>query len=448
MTALWTADALLAATGGVMATPFEVTGISIDTRSLQPGDLFVALQGETDGHVHVAEALRRGAAGALVHQDMNGPVLRVPDTMAALQALGRTGRARFQGRMMAVTGSVGKTTTKEMLRACLTAFGPTHAAAASYNNHWGVPLTLARLPADATFCVAEIGMNHPGEVLPLAQMVAPHVAIITLIAAAHIGHLGSLEAIADEKASLLDALPPDGVAVLPAEDAFFQRLADRAGSRVIRTFGTGGEAGVRILSSSEDVLADVRGVPVRFHLAAKGAHMARNAAAALAACAALGLDPVRAAAALDGFAPVTGRGQFRSLPSGITLLDESYNASTASVRAALAVLRELPGRRVAVLGDMLELGIFGPGEHAKLAEPVADSAELLFACGPLMRHLYQEVPFSQRGGYALDSASLVPLVEAGLRAGDTVLVKGSLGSQMRVVVTALEGRAPGGLGLC
>ncbi len=443
---LWTADALLAATGGVMATPFAATGVSIDTRTLEPGDLFVALEAQTDGHAHVAEAFRRGAAGALVHQDLDGPTLRVSDTMAALQALGRAGRARFQGRLVAVTGSVGKTTTKEMLRACLSAFGPTHASAASYNNHWGVPLTLARLPADAEFCVAEIGMNHPGEILPLAQMAAPHVALITLIAAAHIGHMGSIEAIADEKASLLEALPPDGVAVLPAGDVFFERLAERAGTRVIRTFGTGGGAGVRVLSSSEDVLADVRGTPVRFRLAARGAHMAMNAAAALAVCAALGLDPVAAAAALDGFVPVSGRGQLRTLPAGITLLDESYNASTASIRAALEVLREVPGRRVAVLGDMLELGEFGPAEHAKLAGPVADGAELLYACGPLMRHLYDQVPAPQRGGYAADSSLLVPLLTAGLRAGDAVLVKGSLGSRMRVIVTELEGLQPGSLG--
>ncbi len=441
----WTAPELLAATGGVMAIPFEATGISIDTRTLQPGDLFVALQGETDGHAHVAEAFRRGASGALVHQDMDGATLRVPDTLAGLQALGRAGRARFQGRMVAVTGSVGKTTTKEMLRAALSAFGPAHAAEASYNNHWGVPLTLARLPPDAMFCVAEIGMNHPGEIAPLAAMVAPHVALITTIAATHIGHMGSLDAIADEKAALLAALAPDGVGVLPAESPFFDRMAARAPGRVIRTFGSTGLAGVRLLSSTEDVIADVRGVPVRFRLAARGAHMAMNAAAALAVCAALGLDPVRAAAALDGFAPVSGRGQLRTLPGGITLLDESYNASGASVRAALAVLRDLPGRRVAVLGDMLELGSFGVAEHLKLAEAVADSVETLYACGPLMRNLYDAVPSALRGAYAADSVALAPMVRAGLQPGDTVLVKGSLGSNMRAVVSEL-GQRPGGLG--
>lgn len=446
----WTAPELLAATGGTMAVSFDATGISIDTRTLQPGDLFVALQGETDGYAHVADAFRRGAAGALVHRDTpdtDGPTLRVPDTLLGLQALGRAGRARFQGRMVAVTGSVGKTTTKEMLRTALSAFGPTHAADASYNNHWGVPLTLARLPPDAMFCVAEIGMNHPGEIAPLADMAAPHVALITLIASAHIGHMGSLEAIADEKAALLAALPPDGVAVLPAESPYLERMAAFAPGRVIRTFGTSGLAGVRLLSSTEDVLADVRGTPVRFRLAARGKHMAMNAAAALAVCAALGLDPVRAAAALDGFAPVSGRGKLRVLDGGVTLMDESYNASPASVQAALAVLRELPGRRVAVLGDMLELGRFGPSEHLKLAEAVVRSAETLFACGPLMRHLYDAVPAALRGGYAADSPTLAPLVAGGVQAGDAVLVKGSLGSAMRVVVRALElGQRPGGLG--
>jgi UDP-N-acetylmuramoyl-tripeptide--D-alanyl-D-alanine ligase len=214
---MWTAADLVTATGGAMAVPFGATGVSIDTRTLQPGDLFVALAGENgDGHDHVATALAAGASGALVHRWMPGATLLVEDTLAALWALGRFARARFTGRMVAVTGSVGKTTTKEMLRIILSAAGPTHAAVASYNNHWGVPLTLARMPPDAAFAVAEIGTNHPGEIAPLARMVRPHVNVITAVAAAHIGFFGSIEAIANEKASIAAGLEPGGISVLPS----------------------------------------------------------------------------------------------------------------------------------------------------------------------------------------------------------------------------------------
>ena len=450
MTALWTSHALVSATGGTASRPFTATGVSIDSRTVQPGDLFVALVGSTDGHGHVLDALKRGAAGAVVH-DASGldsaPLLVVDDTFAALHALGRAGRARFGGQMVAVTGSVGKTTTKEMLRTALSAFGATHAAEASYNNHWGVPLTLARLPADAAYCVAEIGMNQAGEILPLAQMVQPHVAVITAIAGVHIGHLGSLEAIADEKAAILQALLPGGFGVLPADSAFLGRMQDSAPPFERRTFGLAEDADVRLLHGTDGVEAMVDGVPVRFRIAAPGAHMAMNAAAALAVCGALGLDPVRAAAALDGFAAVGGRGAQRRIRGGaVLLLDESYNASPVSVRAALDVLRELPGRRVAVLGDMLELGTFGPAEHAGLAPDVVASADVLFACGPQMRGLYDTVPAGLRGAHAVDSVALAPVVAHAVLPGDAVLVKGSLGSRMRHVTAALEGLLPGGSG--
>ena len=446
MTELWTADGLRAGTGGTFRRPFAASGVSIDTRTLQPGDLFVALRGDTDGHAFVMDALARGAAGAMVHRTDglpdDAPLLVVDDTLAGLHALGRAGRARFTGKLLAVTGSVGKTTTKEMLRAALSAFGPTHAAEASYNNHWGVPLTLARLPADAAFCIAEIGMNHAGEIAPLARLAGPHVAIVTAVASAHIGHLGSLEAIADEKASVLQGLEPGGIAVLPSDSPFLARMAAAAPGRVI-TFGRTERADAQLLRI-DPVQASILGKHVEFSLAAPGEHMALNAVAALAACAALGLDVAVAAAALATFRPIAGRGMQRRVRGGdILLLDESYNASSASVRAALGVLAALPGRRVAVLGDMLELGEFGPAEHAGLAPDVAASADLLYACGPLMRHLYNGVPARQRGAHVRDSVALAPLVAAAVRPGDAVLVKGSLGSRMRLVVTALEGQLSG-----
>jgi UDP-N-acetylmuramoyl-tripeptide--D-alanyl-D-alanine ligase len=452
MTALWTAAALTQATGGVMTTPFDANGVSIDTRSLRPGDLFVALQGTSDGHAHVTAALEAGAAGVMVSRmdaaPEGAPALLVLDTLDGLTALGRAGRARFQGRVIAVTGSVGKTTTKEMLRTTLSAFGPAHAAEASYNNHWGVPLTLARLPPDAAFCIAEVGMNNPGEILPLALLASPHVAVITTIGSAHIGHMGSIEAIAEEKATLLDGMAPGGEGVLPADSEFLARLALHAPGRTL-TFGRASAADAHVVSmdlapEGTTVQAIVGGQAIAFCLAAPGAHLAVNALAVLAACHALGLDLTRAAAALERFEPGPGRGQQRRIRDGsVVLLDESYNASTASVRAALDVLRILPAaRRVAVLGDMRELGSFAQDEHASLASDVARSADLLYACGPLTRILFDRVPPSLRGAHTDDAESLAPIVSAAIRPGDAVLVKGSLGSRMRVVVSALDAPVP------
>ena len=463
MTPLWTAEALQAATAGAMPRPFAATGISIDTRSVQPGDLFIALQGTTDGHAHAAAALAKGAAGVLVARTdglpADAPILLVPDTLAALTALGRAGRARFSGRVVAVTGSVGKTTTKEMLRTALSAFGPTHAAEASYNNHWGVPLTLARLPASAAFAVIEIGMNNPGEIAPLAALAAPHAAIITTVAPTHIGHLGSLDAIAVEKATLLDHLTEGGVAVIPSQqqliaglDPASDALSSAGAIHAILThhvkglrlvFGPGGDVHATGMSpdgTGTAVAATVAGKPVEFRISAPGAHMVANALATLAACQALGLDAARAAAALAAFAPLRGRGARRQL-GDILLLDESYNASAASVRAALDVLRLTPAsRRIAVLGDMLELGDFAPTEHAGLAPAVAGAADLLYACGPLTRSLFDRVPPALRAHHADDAEALAPIVAAAARPGDAILVKGSLGSRMRVVVSALESR--------
>ena len=447
---LWTAAALVAATGGAMPKPFAATGMSIDTRTLRPGDLFIALQGTTDGHAHAAAALDKGASGVMVCDSSvvpaGAPALIVADTLAGLTALGRAGRARFRGQVVAVTGSVGKTTTKEMLRTLLSAFGPTHAAEASYNNHWGVPLTLARLPETAAFCVAEIGMNNPGEILPLARLAAPHVAVITMVSTAHIGHLGSLAAIVAEKASLFGGLVPDGIAVLPAAGAHAVALRARAPGAVL-TFGDDGDV-TAVLTDADaggtTITARTGGADLRFRLAAPGAHMVANALAALAVATALDLDLARAAAALEAFAPGAGRGQQRHICDGtVLLLDESYNASTASVEAALDVLRLLPAaRRIAVLGDMLELGTFAESEHVALAPAVARAADLLYACGPLTRALFDRVPSALRAHHADTAETLAPIVAAAVRPGDAVLVKGSLGSRMRAVVRALEDAGP------
>ena len=453
MTALWTRDELEAATGGKFAGPCTpvVTGISIDTRTLAAGDLFVALKGDnSDGHAHIAIALEKGAAAVLVH-DTTGctdpRLLVVADTLKGLQALAHAARMRFTGKMVAVTGSVGKTTTKDMLRLSLGALGPSHAAEASYNNHWGVPLTLARLPREAAFCISEIGMNHPGEILPLASMVRPDIAVITTIGSAHLGYMGSVDAIAQEKAELITALPTGGVAIVP-DDAhgqpFFTAAARQANATLWHT-GLKRDSFVHLSSlksvdGGSQFTAHVgsRSVPVTLH--APGTHLARNALTALAVCAALGGDLHKAAHALASFRPGKGRGALAHIAGGaVTLLDESYNASSASIRAALDVLRHLPAtRRIAVLGDMRELGDFSLSEHQALAQPAAAGADLVFCCGPHMKSLFDALPKTAQGAWAQDAATLAPLVCAALRKGDAVLVKGSLGSRMRDVIMALN----------
>ena len=456
MSPLWTAADLQEATGGAFAHPFVATGVSIDTRTLRPGDLFIALRGDSsDGHAHVAAAIAKGAAGAMVHQDVPGieALLIVDDTLAGLTRLGAFARARFLGQTVAVTGSVGKTTTKEMLRVALAAYGPAHAAVASYNNHWGVPLTLARLPRDAAFCVVEIGMNHAGEIAPLARLAHPHVVIVTTVEAAHIGHLGAMAAIADEKAAIMTGLTQGGTAVLPLDSPWFARLRDRAGAARVMSFGESPGAGARLAEMEADangsgILADIAGQELRFRLNAPGRHMAVNAVGALAVVAALGLDPETAARALEHFAPLQGRGAKRrlALAGGVALLlDESYNANGASMRAALDVLRLQPAtRRVAILGDMLELGEAGPAEHAALAADVARSADLVFAAGPLSRHLFDALPEAIRGAWAETSAALAAIAVARVAAGDAILVKGSLGSRMKSIVEALDAIRQGG----
>jgi UDP-N-acetylmuramoyl-tripeptide--D-alanyl-D-alanine ligase len=441
---LWDDNALSAAIGGKAG--FSVSGISIDTRTIKPGDLFVALKAERDGHDFVADAFAKGAAGALVSRPMPGPVLVVEDTLAALGRLAAAARARTSARVIAVTGSVGKTTTKEMLRRCLAGFGAVHAAEASFNNHIGVPLTLGRLPAAADFAVFEIGMNHPGEIQPLSGLVRPYAAIITCVDRAHLGLMGSEAAIAAEKAAIFAGLEPGGAGILPEDSKFLALLRSKipADARQI-VFGTG-HGDVRLLrlkstAEASELSVLIAGRTIKLRLAAPGLHMALNACAVLAAAAAIGLDPADAAASLEDFAPFAGRGARRALglPSGgrILLLDESYNASGASMRAALEVLALQPGRRIAVLGDMLELGVHATAEHLALKTP-AGTADLIFTCGPEMRHLFDSLPQAKQGGHAADAASLAPLVQAALRDGDTVLVKGSYGSRMRDVISRLE----------
>lgn len=456
---LWTASEAASATSGTACANWAVSGVSIDTRSIEPGDLFVALKGERDGHLFAAAALAKGAAACLVSRVPAGvspgaPLLVVNDTQAALEALGRAARARTAARVIAVTGSAGKTTTKEMLRLMLSAQGSVTASAASYNNHWGVPLSLARMRRDTDFGVFEIGMNHAGEIRNLVRHVRPHVAAITTIAPAHIEYFRTLEAIADAKAEIFEGIEPGGACLLPIDNEQFERLQKRAKelaiSRIL-TFGTHAKADARLLSAApsdagQKATGSILGRAIEFRIGAPGRHIALNAVLALTAVQLVGGDVERAAAALADFAPLKGRGA-RMTAGDIEIIDESYNANPASMAAALDVLASASpgrgGRRIAVLGDMLELGQQSDALHAGLARHIAGAkVDLVFLCGPRMRALWAVIPPECRGAYAGTSPELAPELVNRLRAGDVVLVKGSLGSRMAVIVDALKNREP------
>lgn len=455
MSALWTSEEAARATGGKAHGVWSAAGISIDTRTLEKGDLFVALAGENrDGHDFVAGALAKGAAAALVSRipaDVgdDAKLLIVADTQTGLEALGDASRARTRARIIGVTGSAGKTTTKEMLRVMLAARGCVSASAASYNNHWGVPLSLARMAREMDFGVFEIGMNHAGEIRALVRHVRPQAAIITTIAPAHLEYFGTLDAIADAKAEIFEGLEPGGIAILNADIAQFERLrghAEKAGVKNIQSFGKSGKDARLIATEPVDagqvVTAEIGGETMRFTIGAAGAHIASNALAALLGARALGVAPALAAQGLADFAAMKGRG-LRFSAAGVDVIDESYNANPASMTATLRLLGETAtkGRRIAVLGDMLELGPQGTDLHRALAKDIAaNSVDLVFACGTQMRALWDALPAAQRGAYAEKSSELAPELLSRLNRGDVVLVKGSFGSRMSVIIDALKAR--------
>ena len=368
--------------------------------------------------------------------------------------LGRAARARTEARVVAVTGSVGKTSTKEALRLALTAAGAVHASAASYNNHWGVPLTLARMPKATRYLVSEIGMNHAGEITPLTQMVRPHVAIVTTVAPVHLEFFPSVEAIADAKAEIFSGLEPGGVAILNRDNPYFERLdaaARRSAAGLVSTFGAHEAADARLLdftpaADHSNIRAKIAGREIAFRLGAPGRHLAENALAVLLAAHALGVDLEEAASALVFFQAQQGRGERVAIatPDGpITLLDESYNANPASMRAALALAGTLApsggGRRIAVLGDMLELGPRAPELHAALAEDIAENRfDLVLAAGPMMRALAEALEGQVDVEWRPNAAELQPAVLDIVRAGDVVVVKGSNGSRLSPIVAALK----------
>lgn len=465
---LWTSAQAAEATGGRVSGDWRADGVSIDTRTIRSGDLFVALQAARDGHDFVAQALDKGAAAALVSRIPEGvapdaPLLIVPDVLRGLEDLGRAARARTKARVVAVTGSVGKTSTKEMLRVVLSGQGRTHAAEASYNNHWGVPLTLARMPVDTQFAVIEIGMNAPGEIAPLSRMARPHVAMITTVAAAHLEAFESIEGIAHEKASILDGLEPGGVAVLNGDIATTGILQDRAravGARIM-TFGEAPRnhhraTDIRLIDTTTVVHGRAWRQKLLFKVMAAGRHFAVNGMGVLAVINALRLDRGLATNDLGRWQPPAGRGARESIRMDLVdedqvfeLIDDAFNANPTSMAAALEVLaaahtddgvgRVARGRRTAILGDMLELGPDEVAMHADLATlPMLGGLDRVHCVGPLMRHLHEALPDEKRGIWVARAEEMVARAPRLVDAGDVVLVKGSKGIRVSLVVDALR----------
>jgi UDP-N-acetylmuramoyl-tripeptide--D-alanyl-D-alanine ligase len=463
---LWTAKDAALATGGRATTDWTASGVSIDTRTIAKGDLFVALKDVRDGHDFVAAALAKGAAAALVSRipadvAADAPLLLVDDVLKALERLGAAARARTKARVVGVTGSVGKTSTKEMLRAILSGQGRVHVAEASYNNHWGVPLTLARLPADADFAVIEIGMNHPGEIAPLAVLSRLDVAMITTVAPAHLEAFHDIEGIAHEKAAIMDGLVQGGTVILPADLGVSPILLAKAaavGAKAV-TFGEKKAdyrlTSVQIGDAATIVKATRNGAAFLYKVMSPGRHFAENGLGALAVADALGLDPVIAAADLGRWAPPEGRGTRDKIildrvdETAFELIDDAFNANPASLAASLDVLiaaqpqhgvgRVGQGRRIAILGDMLELGRTEIELHEAVARHKGlEAIDVIHCVGPRMRMLWRALPRSQRGEWVDTAPELAARARSLIDAGDIVLVKGSKGIKVSLVVDALR----------
>jgi len=465
---LWDLQSLVAALEARMdtaggASPSTLDGLSIDTRTLSPGDGFFALTDQRDGHDFVTAAFDKGAAAAIVREGYarrpgDRLLLRVDDPLQALTRLARASRARLSpaARVIAVTGSAGKTGTKEMLRLALQAYGSVHAPEKSFNNHWGVPLTLARMPAETDYAVIEIGMNHAGEITPLTRLARPHITAITNVLSVHLGQFASEEGIAEAKAEILLGLEQGGVAILNRDNRHFRRLAARAadvGARIV-SFGAdeGADVVARRIEAQQDcstVEAEIAGATLLYRVGAPGRHLAENSLVVAAALSVLGRDPAPGLAALEQFRAPAGRGERTRLtiPGGeLLLIDEGYNANPASVAAALAAMASVPRdrhpRRIAVLGDMLELGPTARELHLGLMPAIDESGvDLVFACGPNMGALFATLAKRRQGAHAARSDELAPIVASALRQGDVVMVKGSLGTRMAPIVAAIKSLA-------
>lgn len=453
---LWTSEEIAKALSQSPGENWSATGVSIDSRTLQPGDIFVALRGDSlDGHDYISQALSKGAVACIVDREIQkaGRFIHVPDTLEALNALARFRREQTQAKIIALTGSVGKTTTKEFIAQILPMFGLTNFSHGTYNNCWGVPLSLARMNRSAAFGVFEIGTNHPGEILPLTQLVRPHIAVITLISEAHIGFMGSQEAIAEEKGSIFLGLEPKGQIVLNKDDKFFSYLSGKAKespiSRMI-SFGTHEDADVRLLDLNEDYQSYT--MEMTFSLGQKtyslrlpflGHHRVSNVLAVMGVCHALGLSLETVCSHIfDHLRLMKGRGPIHCLKfktGNLILIDDAYNANPTSMRAAFNVLKTIPkatGRHIVVLGEMGELGDTAIKSHKDLAS-LLEGVDMAFSCGQFMRYFQESLPSQCQGFHASTAEELIPIVEDNLWPGDILLVKGSKSSRVSLVVDAL-----------
>jgi UDP-N-acetylmuramoyl-tripeptide--D-alanyl-D-alanine ligase len=455
MTPLWTFDELVAATGGMPSGRFDANGVAFDSREIGAGDLFVAMKGETtDGHLFVDKAFANGAAGAIVSQPVGHPHILVEDSLTALERLGMAARARMQGKVVGVTGSAGKTGTKEALYAALdrSSRGQAHRSVKSYNNHVGVPLSLARMPRDTQYGVFEMGMNHAGEIRALTKLVRPHVAIITTIAPAHIENFADEGGIADAKAEIFEGLEPGGTAIIPADNAHYPRLraaAERHAGQIV-SFGFSEGADVRVIDHIDNaggslITAQLPGATLCYSLSQSGSHWVSNSLAVLAAVEAVGGDLAAAGLALGELGGLAGRGARHSIDVGngkALLLDESYNANPASMAATLGELGKYPGRKIAVLGTMKELGERSAEYHAALAAPLA-AAKVDFAIlvGDAMQNLVEKLQAGVEGpadfAHCATAREALDLLRGILRESDIVLVKGSNSMGLSAIVDAL-----------
>ncbi|WP_275783510.1 UDP-N-acetylmuramoylalanyl-D-glutamyl-2,6-diaminopimelate--D-alanyl-D-alanine ligase [Pararhizobium gei] len=468
MTILWTIDDLMAAMHGrpMGNLPEGITGISIDSRSIGKGEAFFAIKGDrVDGHDYAGIAIANGATLLVVSEAklpalgrLSAPMIVVDDVLEAMVRLGCAARDRSAARIIAVTGSVGKTTTKEMLRHVLAPSGRVHASVASFNNHWGVPLTLARMPENTDFGVFEIGMNHPDEIRPLVKMVRPHVAIITTIAAAHLGNFKDLGEIAAAKAEIMEGLVDGGHVILNRDNEQFdmlERAATSLGISHIHSFGSNPRADFRLLEfaggSERAVLwAGIGGRTLEIEMGAPGRHIAENALAAIGAATLVGATIDSVVAALGTLRPEKGRGARHRFPIGtgfFVLIDESYNANPASMRAAIALLGETEtpqgGRKIAILGDMLEMGEFAGRVHAELAAPLVEAGIAhVWLAGPEMVHLRDALPEGIHVEYRETVDALTDFAVSSVTAGDVVMIKSSKGTGCGRIVQALLEKYP------
>jgi len=446
---LWTSKEIAQAVGGKASEGFVVESLSIDTRSLEAGALFVPLKDVRDGHEFIPQAMKAGASGTLSEKALDGvPHVRVKDSLSALQSLAKAAAARSSAKRIAVTGSVGKTSVKDALAIMFAAFGSTHRSIKSFNNHWGVPLTLAGMPKKTEFGVFEMGMNHAGEISELSKLVVPHIALITTVAPAHLAHFNNVEEIADAKGEIIEGLQNDGCLILNGDNQYTPRIREKAGQKRVMTFGRGPQNDViikRVDLSANDttVFLAIGNQDIKVQIPIAGEHWAFNVAACLCVADAAGLDLDKAAKALKAIKPAIGRGDVTPLrvnDKSVLLVDESYNANPTSMRAAFAALSHREARRIAVLGDMYELGADEIALHADLSGPIVDAdIARVIVTGECMRALRGALPQRRRAAWVENADDAYHALLSELEDGDVVMIKGSNATGLGALARRLKG---------